>query len=377
MTKILIVEDDPTQRLVASSVMKSAGYEILEAVDGAAGLDLARLHQPDLVLCDVQMPGMSGFEFLEALRGEADLAQTPVIMVTALGQRAHVRIGMVAGADDYIGKPFSAFELKEAVAAQLSRRKLQQEHLAELEGQVESAQRELADGLEEKMNILAVKYEKQLADEINRRWSQDGNSDEVHEQAVVLKVNLFDFILSQPPGDGMRTRTIRRLHEKCRDALYLFGAKRLVPYGNDLLAVFNVDARTDLQKAKVKAVRAALVLRKTFFEVIGPYRFELVSRGVAMKHASVSIALGSGSLVLSQFTDPLHGDETSVLASGEAVQAVQVLQGWAQNAGWELLCLSGMTEGLGAMASMGRTSVIKPDGAAAPLEVQELLALKA
>ncbi len=375
MTKILIVEDDPTQRLVASSVMKSAGYEILEAVDGPEGLQLARLHKPDLVLCDVQMPGMNGFGFVEALRGEADLAQTPVILVTALDQRAHVRIGMVAGADDYIGKPFSAFELKEAVAAQLSRRKLQQEQLAQLEVQVASARRELAAGLDEKMEILAVQYEQRLAETVNQLWSQGGNGDVEREQSIVLTVNLFDFILRQPPGDGMRALTIRRLHERCRDALYLFGAERLVPYGNDLLAVFNVDERTDLKQLKAKAVRAAVALRKTFFEVIDPYLFDMVSRRVTMRQSPVSIALASGSLVLSQFTDPLHGDETSMLASGEAVQAVQALQEWAQKNGWELVCLSGMADGLETVVSMGRTSVLKPEVSDTPFHVQELLPL--
>lgn len=355
--------------------MRSAGYEVREAVNGADGLDLARRHQPDLVLCDVQMPGMSGFEFVEALRREADLAQTPVIMVTALDQRAHVRIGMVAGADDYIGKPFSAFELKEAVAAQLSRRKVQQEQLEQLEGQVVLAQRELADGLEEKIETLAVQYEKRLAEEINQRWDQGGNGDAVQAQAVVLTANLFDFILRQPPDDATLA-TIRRLHERCRDTLYLFGAQRLVPYGNDLLAVFVADARTDdFQQARLKAIRAAFALRKTFFEVINPYLLDVVARQVTMQTSPVTIALACGSMVLSQFTDPLHGDETSLLASGAAVQAVQVLQDWAERSGWELICLPGVTSGLEAMVATGRTAAIRPGVNETAYDVLELLSL--
>ena len=68
MARVMVIDDDRIQRAVAAQALKSAGHEVLEAVDGAQGLDKARAEFPDLIICDVVMPGMNGFEFVQALR---------------------------------------------------------------------------------------------------------------------------------------------------------------------------------------------------------------------------------------------------------------------------------------------------------------------
>ena len=106
MSKILFVEDSAAQRGAVAKALREAGYEVVEAADGEAGLAAIIEHQPDLVLCDVNMPRMSGFELLEELRRNHQMfAQTPFLFLTSSGGGDAVVAGMELGADDYLTKP--------------------------------------------------------------------------------------------------------------------------------------------------------------------------------------------------------------------------------------------------------------------------------
>src|SRR5881396_1288118 len=122
MAVIVVMEDDAGTRMLVASVLKKDGHEVLAAEDGVQGLALVRGQVPDLVISDVQMPGLNGFDMLAQMRSDANVAAIPVILLTSLQERAHIRIGMTTGADDYITKPFRAAELRQAVAAQLNKR---------------------------------------------------------------------------------------------------------------------------------------------------------------------------------------------------------------------------------------------------------------
>ncbi len=119
--KLLIIEDDPAIMYGLKDNFSRAGYEVRTAVEGRLGLDLARSWQPDLLLLDLMLPGMDGYEICRELRkGESDI---PVIMLTALGQEENVIRGLNLGADDYVTKPFSIQELMARVSAFLRRRR--------------------------------------------------------------------------------------------------------------------------------------------------------------------------------------------------------------------------------------------------------------
>lgn len=122
MARLLLIEDDVSQRMVASFALKKAGHEVQEAQDGEQGLVAARATPPELVVCDVMMPGLSGYEVLAAMRADAALVKVPVILLTAMSDRQHMQQGLSAGADDYLTKPYRPNELCAAVAAALSRR---------------------------------------------------------------------------------------------------------------------------------------------------------------------------------------------------------------------------------------------------------------
>src|SRR5512140_1462173 len=117
MSQILGVEDDAKQRLFAVLALQKSGYDVLEAVDGIQGLQMARAHHPDLIVSDVAMPGMDGYGLLKAVRDDDYLRNTPVLMLTGRSERADMRIAMTSRADDYIAKPFTIQALTEAAAA--------------------------------------------------------------------------------------------------------------------------------------------------------------------------------------------------------------------------------------------------------------------
>ena len=120
MTKILVIEDQREVRQNIEDILLLENYEVVSAADGEQGLALAQKIVPDLILCDVMMPKLSGFDVLSALRQDPKLATIPFILLTAKADHAAVRQGMTLGADDYLTKPFSLDDLLQAVNARLT-----------------------------------------------------------------------------------------------------------------------------------------------------------------------------------------------------------------------------------------------------------------
>lgn len=116
---ILIVEDDKHINDILVIMFQKEGYNVLSALDGVKGLDLALNGNPDIILLDVMLPGLDGFEILKKLREKS--MHTPVIMLTARDDEVDTVLGLELGADDYITKPFSNRELTARVKANLRR----------------------------------------------------------------------------------------------------------------------------------------------------------------------------------------------------------------------------------------------------------------
>jgi DNA-binding response OmpR family regulator len=118
MSKLLVVEDDPDIALALRMLFGRAGYDISHASDGRSGLREAYTEKPDLVVLDVGLPEMDGWQVLERLR---DVSDVPVLVLTAHGQEAEKVRGLRGGADDYLTKPFANAELLARVEALLRR----------------------------------------------------------------------------------------------------------------------------------------------------------------------------------------------------------------------------------------------------------------
>lgn len=119
--KIVVIEDEPDIANLLVFHLRSGGYECLVARDGRKGLQLAQTERPDLVLLDLMLPGMSGTDVCKALKGSADSAHIPVIMLTARGDEVDRILGFELGADDYVVKPFSPRELMLRIKTVLKR----------------------------------------------------------------------------------------------------------------------------------------------------------------------------------------------------------------------------------------------------------------
>ena len=118
---ILVIEDDPAYRDNMELILRMEGCRVMTAADGVGALALLQENSPDLILCDIMMPGMDGRTLFERLKQERQTAEIPFIFVTALGGRENIRSGMSSGADDYLTEPFTAEELFEAVRGRLQR----------------------------------------------------------------------------------------------------------------------------------------------------------------------------------------------------------------------------------------------------------------
>ena len=105
MARILLIEDSPTERAVLAQMLQRNGHETLLAGSAEDGLEMARLQQPDLVLMDVVLPGMSGFQALRAMRRDAGTSEIPVIIVSTKGMDTDRSWGLRQGAKDYFVKP--------------------------------------------------------------------------------------------------------------------------------------------------------------------------------------------------------------------------------------------------------------------------------
>lgn len=114
--RILIIDDEPDFIEVIAMRLEANGYEVLRAYNGEEGLRTAVDEKPNLILLDVMMPGMDGFQTLREIRKTVGVRTTPVIMLTAKGESKSIRRGQELGATDYLIKPFDAEDLLELLA---------------------------------------------------------------------------------------------------------------------------------------------------------------------------------------------------------------------------------------------------------------------
>ena len=115
MKKILVIDDEEWLREMVQLALRQRGYAVIEAENGATGIEKARKELPDLILCDVNMEKVDGYLTLSSLRNEPVTAAIPFILMTGLADNAGMRHGMELGADDYLPKPFTIDALYAAV----------------------------------------------------------------------------------------------------------------------------------------------------------------------------------------------------------------------------------------------------------------------
>ncbi|GAB3650211.1 response regulator transcription factor [Ramlibacter alkalitolerans] len=332
MARVLLIEDDVAQRMIASFALRKAGHEVREAPDGEQGLVAARAAPPELVVCDVMMPGISGYEVVAAMRADPVLVNVPVVLLTAMSDRQHMRQGMTAGADDYLTKPYKPAELCEAIQAVLARREAQQKAFIDsMSGMVENA-------LEQQKETLGRQYETRLQREINARWARSmaPGADVRYDHAFVLLADLLGSAVGAEPELAER---LKHAQQTALDTFYLFGANHVLPYGSKVIAVFGGESSLTTP-VELRAVRAAVALARS-----------------AGRERAISLGLHAGPISLVAVNDGLHGDHGQAPVPGDTMNMVTALEETAAASGWRVAVSPAVAGALEERVAFGRRSV--------------------
>jgi signal transduction histidine kinase len=185
----LIIDDDAISRETLSAILAGSGYLIQSATSGAEGLEMAPKFNPDVILLDVMMPGMNGFEVCRLMRKDPALAEVPVIMVTALDDRDSRLAGLEAGADDFLSKPYDSMELE--IRLRSLKRVARYRHLVEERSKLHAAY-ELLQQQNEELKLLSGKVIE--VQETERRRLALELHDEIGQQLTGLKILLKDTV---------------------------------------------------------------------------------------------------------------------------------------------------------------------------------------
>lgn len=139
MQKILIVEDEKLIRESIAELLIEEGFECYQAENGRTGISAAKKYLPDLILCDIKMPGLNGYNVLQEVRKDNITASIPLIFLSALADSKDVRAGMNLGADDYIAKPFLPEELIASIKSRLNRNEVNQQKIEQIRSSITKA----------------------------------------------------------------------------------------------------------------------------------------------------------------------------------------------------------------------------------------------
>lgn len=221
---VLAIDDEPELLKLLDYNLTKAGYLALTARDGRGGLDLARKHSPDLILLDVMMPGLDGWEVCKLLRQDPSTARIPLLMLTAKAEEGDRVLGLELGADDYVTKPFGIRELLARVKALLRRAETAREAGEVLKAGklvIDSGKRKLtAEGKEIDLTLTEFNLLRALAARRGRVLSRDDlisiargedaavvdRTVDVHVAALRRKLGKFGGMIETVRGVGYRLR---------------------------------------------------------------------------------------------------------------------------------------------------------------------------
>jgi two-component system, cell cycle response regulator DivK len=119
-TRILVVEDHEDNRRILRDLLTNVGFELIEAVTGPEGVEMAKVHRPDLILMDLQLPGIDGYEAARRIKAEPALSSVPIIAVTSYALSGDEEMALAAGCVAYIAKPYSPRQLLATIREHLS-----------------------------------------------------------------------------------------------------------------------------------------------------------------------------------------------------------------------------------------------------------------
>ena len=203
MSLILVIEDESQILLNLQEILELGDLSVITAADGNIGLQLAKTKNPDLIICDIMMPGLSGYEVLTELRKDDKSADIPLIFLTAKADRNDLRQGMGLGADDYITKPFEPFEILQAVKARLERHSISNQAYLKESYKSESLQQEIKKNRTELQNSQELA---QIRGNVLEKFSEDLRN-------PLSSINMAIYMLKQAKNEEERDKYLSILKE--------------------------------------------------------------------------------------------------------------------------------------------------------------------
>lgn len=295
MKRILAVDDNPDNIQLIVDIVEDLGHNVMKAYDGYQALDAVQQVLPDLILLDVNMPGMSGFEVLAQLKANDDTKQIPVIMLTALAGIDHRVEGLGLGAEDYLVKPFSPLELIARIQARLRAKA----H---------------TDTLREMQEIIRKTFERYVSSSVVNQLLQDPTSIQLGGKLQTVTVFFADIQGFTATSERTNPETIlailNKYHEVIVEIVQQTGGTIDKFIGDAVMALFN----TPLEQSDhpLRAVRAACRIRDalpSFHEHLPP-EFQLqINFGI---HTGPAVVGNVGAPQIMDFT--AVGDTVNVAA---------------------------------------------------------------
>jgi class 3 adenylate cyclase len=285
--RILVVDDTPSNVRLLADVLTARGYEVLTADGGARALERIERDGPDLVLLDVMMPGMSGYDVCRKIRADPATALLPVVMVTALDPGEERVKGLDAGADDFLTKPIHQAELLARVRS-LLRVKSLWDQLAELNRTLEARVTEQVSQLE-RLARLKRFFSPQLAEAIVHGGAEDPLASHRREIAVVF-LDLRGFTAFAETAEPEEVMGVLREYHAAMGRLILEHEGTLERFTGDGMMIFFNDP-TPVPDPAVRAVRMAVAMRARVETLMREWRkrgYELdFGVGIAQGYATI------------------------------------------------------------------------------------------
>jgi adenylate cyclase len=295
---ILVVDDNPDNRQLLKDIVASMGHTAIAGVDGEETLRLTHEHMPDLIVLDVNMPGMNGFEVLRRLKTDPKTNSIPVLMLTALNAAEHRVQGLEIGADDYLTKPFNPRELIERIRTRLR-------------------QKEQTDSLRSQQQIIRVTFERFVAPAVVEQLLRDPGKVVLGgrlQEITVLFADLEGFTsMSEHMEPEKVLGILNRYHTLMVNLIREQGGTIDKFVGDGLMALYN----TPLEQPDhaLRAVQTALGIR----DALAKFHDDLD----AEFRMSVNIGIHSGSAIVGNVGAP---DLMNFTAIGDTVNLGSRLQ---------------------------------------------------
>ncbi len=283
--KILVADDNPDSRQLTRDIVASMGHEVVTALDGVRALAAIQEHLPDLVILDVNMPGMSGFDVMSALKSSEATAQIPVLMLTALADVENRVHGLGLGADDYLSKPFNPRELVARVNARLRAK-----------GET--------DDLRASQEMIRATFERFVAPQVVERLLRDPTQVKLGgtlQEVTVLFADLEGFTsISEFTEPATLLSVLNHYHTLIVNIIQRFGGTVDKFIGDAVMALYNTPLPQE--DHALRAVKTAVHIRNSlaeFYEQFDPTFHMRINFGI---HTGMAVVGNVGTPQIMDFT---------------------------------------------------------------------------